>query len=113
MVLFRLTVMRTRPAPPTHAHSIPEDRPRRGERYRPGTRKEKRRILDEIVAVALWHRKHTIRRLNVEGAERERISGTPVYRSAPRRSVDEAPTARTSDVAERPADKRNLVRGLR
>jgi hypothetical protein len=38
-----------------------------GERYRGGTREEKRRILDEFVAVTQWHRKHAIRVLNVEG----------------------------------------------
>ena len=34
-----------------------------GERYRAGAREEKRRILDECVAVAQWHRKHAIRTL--------------------------------------------------
>ena len=35
-----------------------------GERYRKGTREEKRRILDEFVAVSGYHRKHAIRLLN-------------------------------------------------
>jgi hypothetical protein len=42
-----------------------------GARYRAGSREEKRRILDEFVAVTRWHRKHAIRMLNVAGAERE------------------------------------------
>src|SRR5437870_1794284 len=41
-----------------------------GERYRAGTREEKRRILDEFVAVTQWHRKHAIRTPNVEGVAR-------------------------------------------
>lgn len=40
-----------------------------GERYRAGSREEKRRILDEFVAVTRWHRKHAIRVLNVAGAD--------------------------------------------
>jgi hypothetical protein len=39
-----------------------------GERYRVSTHEEKRRILDEFVAVTGWHRKHAIRTLNAEGA---------------------------------------------
>ncbi len=51
-----------------------------GERYRAGSRGEKRRILDEFVAVTGWHRKHAIRMLNVEGSERD-------ARRSPRRRV--------------------------
>ncbi len=42
-----------------------------GDRYRAGSREEKRRILDEFVAVTRWHRKHAIRVLNVAGADGE------------------------------------------
>jgi hypothetical protein len=39
-----------------------------GDRYRTGGRAEKRRILDDFVAVTGWHRKHPIRALSREGA---------------------------------------------
>lgn len=42
-----------------------------GDRYRASSREEKRRILDEFVAVTRWHRKHAIRVLNVAGADGE------------------------------------------
>ena len=48
-----------------------------GERYRVGTREEKRRILDEFVAVTGWHRKHAIRTLNAEGAAGSRRRPRP------------------------------------
>lgn len=43
-----------------------------GERYRSCAPAEKRRVLDEFVAVTGWHRKHAIRVLNAAGCERER-----------------------------------------
>ncbi|MEZ4220936.1 MAG: hypothetical protein R3B13_08405 [Polyangiaceae bacterium] len=55
-----------------------------GERYRTGTYTEKRRILDEFVAVTGWHRKHAIRVLNEESCQRERA------RKARPRVYDEA-----------------------
>jgi len=59
-----------------------------GERYRAGTREEKRRILDEFVAVTQWHRKHAIRTLNVEGsAEPERRPRARVYDDATRQAL--------------------------
>jgi len=59
-----------------------------GERYRAGTRVEKRRILDEFVAVTHWHRKHAIRTLNVEGSvECERRPRARVYDDAIRQAL--------------------------
>jgi hypothetical protein len=55
-----------------------------GERYRKGTYAEKRRVLDEFVAVTGWHRKHAIRVLNESGCDRERA------RKARPRAYDEA-----------------------
>lgn len=59
-----------------------------GQRYRAGTHEEKRRILDEFVAVTQWHRKHAIRTLNVEGsAACERRPRTRVYDDAIRQAL--------------------------
>ncbi len=59
-----------------------------GERYRAGTREEKRRILDEFVAVTRWHRKHAIRTLNVEGsAKRDRRGRARGYDDAIRQAL--------------------------
>jgi hypothetical protein len=59
-----------------------------GERYRGGTREEKRRILDEFVAVTQWHRKHAIRVLNVEGCiDRQRRPRVRVYDDAVRQAL--------------------------
>ena len=59
-----------------------------GERYRAGTREEKRRILDEFVAVTRWHRKHAIRTLNAEGSgKRQRRARARVYDDAIRQTL--------------------------
>jgi hypothetical protein len=59
-----------------------------GERYRAGTREEKRRILDEFVAVTRWHRKHAIRTLNAEGSgKRQRRARARVYDDATRQTL--------------------------
>jgi integrase len=47
-----------------------------GKRYRTGSRDEKRRILDEFVAVTRWHRKHAIRVLNMASDDGE-VRRTP------------------------------------
>ena len=51
-----------------------------GERYRAATKLEKLRILDEVVAVTGYHRKHMIRMLNDEGA----VAKLPPRRPRPR-----------------------------
>ena len=55
-----------------------------GERYRKGTRQEKRRILDEFVAISGYHRKHSIRLLNstAELVPRKRATRFRVYDEA-------------------------------
>lgn len=59
-----------------------------GERYRGGTREEKRRILDEFVAVTGWHRKHAIRTLNAEGSgQLQRRPRVRVYDDAVRQAL--------------------------
>jgi hypothetical protein len=59
-----------------------------GARYRAGTRHEKRRILDEFVAVTGWHRKHAIRTLNAEGAQQPmRRPRARVYDDATREAM--------------------------
>ena len=59
------------------------------ERYRAGTKEEKRRILDEMVAVTGFHRKHVIRLLKLAGSKMPR-GGTrrlPVYDEAVREAL--------------------------
>jgi hypothetical protein len=60
-----------------------------GDRYRAGSRDEKRRILDEFVAVTRWHRKHAIRVLNVAGADGDprRTPRARVYDDAIRQAL--------------------------
>jgi transposase InsO family protein len=60
-----------------------------GDRYRASNREEKRRILDEFVAVTRWHRKHAIRVLNVAGAggEPRRKPRARVYDDAIRQAL--------------------------
>ena len=44
------------------------------DRYRAGTRGEKSRLLDEIVRLTGWHRKHAIRALSLPGGAKEKPS---------------------------------------
>jgi hypothetical protein len=60
-----------------------------GKRYRTGSRDEKRRILDEFVAVTRWHQKHAIRVLDMASTDSE-IRRTPrirVYDDATRQAL--------------------------
>ena len=61
------------------------------ERYRAGTKEEKRRILDEMVAVTGYHRKHVIRLLTAKLASANVLRGgtrrLPLYDEAVREAV--------------------------
>ena len=60
-----------------------------GDRYRAGSREEKRRILDEFVAVTRCHRKHAIRVLNSRAAavDSRRTPRARVYDEAVRQAL--------------------------
>jgi len=60
-----------------------------GERYRASNQNEKKRILDEFIAVTRYHRKHAIRLLNKAGARQtsRRPSKARIYDDAVREAV--------------------------